>query len=124
MNRVELMGRLSKDPEIRVGKDKCTCATFSIAEKNVFNDSVDFFSIVAFGRVAELCEKYLHKGLQIIVCGRLQNKQWKNKEGHTMYGMDIIISELFFTDTKRVDELSENAEAKMEQADLGDELPF
>lgn len=108
MNKVILMGRLTRDPEIRyVQTDKSMAiASMSIAVDRRFKkeeDTVtaDFFNLRAFGKMAEFAGKYLKKGTKIVVSGRLQNDNYTNKDGIKVYSFQIIVEEIEFAESKK-----------------------
>ena len=107
MNKVILMGRLTRDPEIRYsnGDSSMAIARFSIAVDRRFKrqgDSAeaDFFNCTAFGRQAEFVEKYLHQGTKILVVGRIQNDNYTNREGQRVFSVQIIAEEIEFAESK------------------------
>ena len=88
MNKVFMMGRLTKDPEVRYNGDKAV-ARYSIAVDRRFKkDEADFFNCVSFGKQAEFVEKYLTKGTKVVLNGRLQNDTYTNKNGEKAYSMN------------------------------------
>lgn len=104
MNKCVLMGRLTRDPEIRVNNDK-TVARFSIAVDRRFKrdgdeQTADFINCVAFGKTAEFVEKYAHKGTKFIVEGRIQTGSYTNKDGVRVYTTDIVVEQLEFAESK------------------------
>lgn len=105
MNKVILMGRLAKDPEIRSTADGKTIASYSLAVNRSFkrdgDPDADFLNCVAFGKPAEFAEKYFKKGMQILVTGRIQTGSYTNKEGHKVYTTGIIIESQEFTERKQ-----------------------
>jgi len=107
MNKVILMGRLTRDPEIRYsgGDSSMAIARFSIAVDRRFKrqgDSADadFFNCTAFGRQAEFVEKYLHQGTKILLVGRIQNDNYTNREGQRVFSVQIIAEEIEFAESK------------------------
>ncbi|MCR4720564.1 MAG: single-stranded DNA-binding protein [Lachnospiraceae bacterium] len=104
MNKVILMGRLTRDPEVRYGDSQKAVARFGIAVDRRFakegDTSADFFNCTAFGKQAEFVEKYLKKGTKMLVTGRIQNDNYTNKEGQTVYSVQIIVDELEFAESK------------------------
>lgn len=105
MNKVIMMGRLTKDPEVRYGGSNNTAiARYSLAvDRKVKRDgqpTADFFNCTSFGKQAEFCEKYLRKGTKVVIEGELQNDNYQNKEGQTVYGMRIIVSGIEFAESK------------------------
>ena len=107
MNKVILMGRLTRDPEIRYGgqDNQMAIARFSLAVDRRFKragDSADadFFNCTAFGKQAEFVERYLKQGTKILLSGRVQNDNYTNKEGQKVYSVQIIAEELEFAESK------------------------
>ncbi|MCR5431149.1 MAG: single-stranded DNA-binding protein [Lachnospiraceae bacterium] len=104
MNKVILMGRLTRDPEVRYGDNQRAVGRFSIAVDRRFaregDTTTDFFNCTAFGKQAEFVEKYLKKGTKMLVTGRVQNDNYTNKEGQTVYSVQIIVEELEFAESK------------------------
>ncbi len=107
MNKVILMGRLTRDPEIRYsGSDNSLAiARYSIAVDRRFRRrddqaDADFFNCTAFGRTAEFVEKYLHQGSKILMSGRIQNDNYTNREGQKVYSVQIIAEEIEFAESK------------------------
>ena len=106
MNRVILMGRLTRDPEVRYsqGANNMAIARFSIAVDRRFKREgeadADFFNCTAFGKQAELVEKYLHKGVKILLEGRIQNDNYTNKDGQQVYSVRVMVDNLEFAESK------------------------
>ncbi|MCL1808896.1 MAG: single-stranded DNA-binding protein [Clostridiales bacterium] len=103
MNSVILIGRLTRDPEVRYTTDsQMAVATFTIAidriQKAGKEKQTDFPRITVFGKQAETCERYLAKGRQVCVQGRLQTGSYKNKEGATVYTTDVVADRVEFLD--------------------------
>ena len=106
MNKVILMGRLTRDPEVRYsqGASQTTVGRFSIAVDRRFKrdgePDADFFDCTAFGKQAEFVERYLHKGTKIVLSGRIQNNNYTNKDGQMVYGVRIMVDEIEFAESK------------------------
>lgn len=106
MNKAILMGRLTRDPEVRYsqGASQTSVARFSIAVDRRFKregePDADFFNCTAFGKQAEFVERYLHKGTKIVVCGRIQNDNYTNKEGQMVYSVRVMVDEIEFAESK------------------------
>ena len=107
MNKVILMGRLTKDPEVRYsqGEGAMAIARYSLAVDRRFNrnnddNNTDFINIVAFGKAGEFAEKYLHKGTKVLVTGRIQTGSYTNKEGQKVYTTDVVVEEQEFAESK------------------------
>ena len=126
MNKALLLGRLVKDPEIRSISDGKIMATFTLAVNRKYEkDVADFLPIIAFSKTAEFSEKWLKKGMQIIVAGRIQVRKWETKEGENRYSTEIIAEEVEFADSKKQEDKEEWKPAD-KQIDISDEseLPF
>ena len=107
MNKVILMGRLTRDPEVRYaqGENAMAIARFSLAvdrrrQNNADGQTADFINIVAFGRLGEFAEKYLHKGTKVALSGRIQTGSYTNKDGVKVYTTDIIADDIEFAESK------------------------
>ena len=106
MNKVILMGRLTRDPEVRYsqGASQTAVARFSVAVDRRFKrdgePDADFFNCTAFGKQAEFVEKYLHKGTKILLSGRIQNDNYTNKDGQMVYSVRVIVEEIEFAESK------------------------
>ena len=106
MNKVILMGRLTRDPEVRYsqGASQTAVARFSVAVDRRFKregePDADFFNCTAFNRQAEFVERYLHKGTKILLTGRIQNDNYTNREGQQVYSVRVIVEELEFAESK------------------------
>ena len=106
MNKVILMGNLTRDPEIRYsqGENSLAIARFSLAINRRFakqgDTEVDYFNCTAFGKQAEFIEKYFRKGSRMLVSGRVQNDNYTNKNGEKVYSVQIIAEEIEFAERK------------------------
>ncbi len=106
MNKVILIGRLTRDPEVRYGQggNQTAVARFSIAVDRRFKregePDADFFNCTAFGKQAEFVERYLHKGTKMVVVGRIQNDNYTNREGQQVYSVRVMVDELEFAESK------------------------
>ena len=106
MNKVIEIGRLVKDPDIRYSQGaNTTCiARYTLAVDRKFKQegqpNADFINCIAFGKLGELAEKYLHKGVKIAVTGRIQTGSYKNKDGNTVYTTDVVVEEQEFCESK------------------------
>lgn len=143
MNKVILLGRLTKAPEIRYSQTTNTkFALFTLAVNRRFakqgeEREADFINIVAYSKLADFSEKYLSQGTQVNVVGRLQNRSYEDKNGNTKYITEVIAEEIYFADSKKkADESilwqnnSNNAQATDSTShidglvDSADDLPF
>ena len=108
MNKVILMGRLTRDPEVRYtqGESSLCIANFSIAVDRRFNrnnqdgQTADFINCVAFGKLAEHVEKYYRKGLKTALTGRIQTRNYTNRDGQKVYVTEVVVEELEFAESK------------------------
>lgn len=106
MNKVILMGRLTRDPEMAYSQSAnvTAIARFSVAVDRKFKregePDADFFSCVAFGKQAEFIESYLHKGTKIVLSGRIQNDIYTNRERQTVHSVCIITEDIEFAESK------------------------
>jgi len=108
MNKVILMGRLTRDPEVRYsqsGDNQMAIARFNLAVDRRFKrdgdeQTADFISCTAFGRQGEFAEKYLHQGTKIVVEGRIQTGSYTNKEGQKVYTTDVVVENTEFAESK------------------------
>lgn len=129
MNKVILMGRLTRDPEISSSTSGTTFARFSIAVDRKFSregePDADFFNCSAFGKTAEFIERNIHKGTKILVSGRLQNNNYTNKEGQKIYDVRVVVEDVEFGESKKD---TNNAQTQDEFLSVPDgqdmELPF
>ncbi len=112
MNKVILMGRLTRDPEVRysAGENSTAVARYTLAVDRRFrrnNDgeqTADFIGCVAFGRSAEFAEKYFRQGLKVIVTGRIQTGSYTNKDGQRVYTTDVVVEDQEFAESKAASE--------------------
>lgn len=104
MNKVALIGRLTRDPEIRHNQDKLighfTLAVDRRYTRDGAEQTADFITCVAFGKTAEFLEKYVHKGTKLVVCGRIQTGSYTNKDGNKVYTTDVVAEECEFAESK------------------------
>ena len=105
MNKVILMGRLARDPEVRYGGANNTAvAKYSLAVPRKFkrdgDQECDFINCVAFGKLGEFAEKYLRKGIKIAIVGRIQTGSYTNKDGQKVYKTDVVVEEQEFAESK------------------------
>ena len=106
MNKVILMGRLTRDPEVRYTQTNNTLVcTFSLAVNRRFKQDgqpdADFINIVAWSKTGEFCSKYFKKGQQVGVIGRLQTRNYDDKDGKKVYVTEVIAEETYFADSRR-----------------------
>ena len=142
MNKVILMGRLTRDPEVRYsqGETSMAVARYTLAvdrkgKRDSDQQSADFISCVAFGKAGEWAEKWLRKGIKIAIIGRIQTGSYTNREGQKVYTTDIVIEEQEFAESKAAsDGNGQNQQRQQGQSSgdgfmnipdgIDDELPF
>ena len=136
MNKVIIIGRLTRDPEIKytTGENATATARFSLAVNRRFknkegNYDADFINCVAFGKTAEFIEKYFTKGMAIGITGRIQTGSYTNKEGQKVYTTDVVVEETEFVESKNKgtsDNVANNANSNsdFEETVSDDEMPF
>ena len=107
MNKVEVVGRLTRDPEVRysTGENATCIARFSVAVNRRFKNSdgnydADFINCIAFGKSGEFIEKYYKKGMAIGISGRIQTGSYTNKDGIKIYTTDVVVEESEFVESK------------------------
>ena len=110
MNKVILMGRLTRDPEVRYsqGENATAIARYTIAVDRRYKrdgePTADYIGCVAFGKLGEFAEKYLRKGTKVVVTGRIQTGSYTNKDGQKVYTTDVVVEENEFAESKRSDD--------------------
>ena len=116
MNKVELIGRLARDPEVRYtqGQEPVAVARYTLAVDRRQKDSsgnrqADFISCVAFGKGGEFAEKYLHKGMKIGITGRIQTGSYTKQDGTKVYTTDVVAEEQEFCESKAANDVAQNA---------------
>lgn len=141
MNKVILMGRLTKDPEVRYsqGNQQMAIANYTLAVDRRFKregePSADFIRCVSFGKTAEFAEKYFRKGTKIAIIGKIQTGSYTNREGNKVYTTDVIVEEQEFAESKNANSQNQTAPAPDPMADAegfmsipegfeDEELPF
>ena len=139
MNKVILMGRLTRDPEIRYsqGEQSTAVARYTIAVDRRFRrdgdqQTADFINCVAFGRQGEFAEKYLRKGTKIALTGRIQTGSYINRDRQKVYTTDVVVEEQEFAESKAAGQTAQQNPAPMAREDgfmeipdgLEEELPF
>ena len=104
MNKVIMIGRLTRDPEVSSSASGTAFARFSIAVDRRFKregePDADFFNCTSFGKQAEFVERYLKKGTKVVVSGRLQNNNYTNKDGQKVYDVRIMVEDIEFAESK------------------------
>ena len=136
MNKVILIGRVVRDAEIRYSQGaNTTCiARYTLAVDRKFKQegqpTADFINCIAFGKLGEFAEKYLHKGIKIAVTGRIQTGSYKNKDGNTVYTTDVVVENTEFCESKNSSGSSAEPQPKPDDSfmsipdGIDEELPF
>jgi single-strand DNA-binding protein len=142
MNKVILMGRLTRDPEVRYTQTNNTMVvTFSLAVNRRFTregdtQTADFINCTAWSKTGEFISKYFKKGQQVGVVGRIQTRSWDDANGQKRYSTDVVVEEAYFADSKRNGDAENFDNAFGDEADQtagdtsdfevssGDDLPF
>ena len=138
MNKVILMGRLTRDPDIRysTGESATAVARYTLAVDRRFRrdgeQTADFIGCVAFGRNAEFAEKYLHQGTKIVAVGRIQTGSYTNRDGQKVYTTDVVVEEQEFAESKNGSSSDNNQSAPASKStdfmnipdEVEEELPF
>jgi single-strand DNA-binding protein len=131
VNKTILLGRLTRDPDVRYtqAKEPMVIAKFSLAVnrkiKREGEPDADFFNVTAFGALGKFVEKYLKRGMQIVLTGRIQNDNYTNKNGEKVYSVQIIAEEIDFAESKKA---ADNQEASTDWQEIPEgienNLPF
>ena len=133
MNKVILIGRLTKDPEVKYLQDEnnTAMARYTLAVDRRYRKDgkveTDFISCVTFGKNAEFAEKYLKKGLKIAVSGRIQTGSYTDQEGNKIYVTNVVVEEHYFAEGKKVFEPEKKEDIDPDgfmNLPEGEELPF
>ncbi len=130
MNKVILIGRLTRDPDVRYsqGETATAVARYTLAVERRFkregDQTADFVSCVTFGKTAEFAEKYLRQGIKIAVSGRIQTGSYTNKEEQKVYTTDVVVEEQEFAESRKTEEAA-GKDGFMNIPDgIDEELPF
>ena len=117
LNKVMLIGNLGRDPEMRYTPSGRPVTTFTLATSRNWNSSdgekhteTEWFNVVAWGNLAEICKQYLTKGQQVYIEGRIQTRRWENKEGVKNVTIEIIASEMMILGDRKDINQSQNGE--------------
>jgi single-strand DNA-binding protein len=103
MNSVNIMGRLTRDPEVRYsqGENSIAVARYTLAINRMGKkDEADYINVIAFGKSGEFAEKYFKQGQQVAVTGRIQTGNYTNKEGQKIYTTEVVVENQFFASSK------------------------
>lgn len=126
MNKVILMGRLTRDPEVRysTGENSTAIANYTLAVDRRYKKdgeaTADFIRCIAFGHVAEFAEKYFKQGLKVVVTGRIQTGSYTNRDGQKVYTTDVVVEDQEFAESKAA---SESNARNAPHRDAGKDVP-
>ena len=128
LNKVMIIGRLGRDPEMRYTPSGRPVTTYSVATNRTWNTSdgerhteTEWFNIVAWGNLAEICKQYLTKGQQVYVEGRLQTRHWEDSDGKRHTSTEIVANEMIILSDRKEAFKNNEEEASAEEKD---EFPF
>ena len=135
LNKVQIIGHLGKDPEMRYTPSGKPVTTFSVAVSRTWNSAdgerhseTEWFNVVAWGNLAEICKQYLVKGQQVYVEGRRQPRRWDDKEGQMHTSVEIVANEMMMLGDRRDSNNNHGQEVDTVSSDGGsaseDEFPF
>lgn len=131
MNKVMLIGRLTRDPEIRYtsGENQTAIARYTLAVDRRYkrqgdDQTADFINCVAFGHPAEFAENYLHKGIKIAAVGRIQSGSYTNREGQKVYTTDVVVEEQEFAESKAAASLATAPDNNGAHTNIPDATPY
>jgi len=135
LNKVMVIGHLGRDPEMRYTPSGRPVTTFTVAVSRSWNTAdgerrteTEWFNIVAWGNLAEICKQYLHKGQQVYIEGRLQTRRWEDKEGQKHTSVEVVANEMMMLgdrrDSNNHSQESEQDDESSEPITDEDEFPF
>jgi single-strand DNA-binding protein len=135
LNKVMIIGHLGRDPEMRYTPSGRPVTTFSVAVSRSWNtvdgerhSETEWFNIVAWGNLAEICKQYLNKGQQVYIEGRLQTRKWDDKEGQKHTSVEVVANEMMMLGERRDSSTQPpDGESETDQSATGseeDEFPF
>lgn len=136
LNKVMVIGHLGRDPEMRYTPSGRPVTTFTVAVSRSWNTAdgerrseTEWFNIVAWGNLAEICKQYLHKGQQVYIEGRLQTRHWEDKEGQKRTNVEVVANEMMMLGDRR-DNSNKSSQESEQEDDFSepmadeDEFPF
>lgn len=129
LNKIVIMGRLTRDPELRRTQSGVSVTSFSLAVERDFKNpdgsrETDFIEVVAWRNTAEFASKYFSKGRMAVVEGRFQIRDWTDKEGNKRRSAEVLAESIYFGDSKRDDAPTENTAPTFEEIDDEGDIPF
>ncbi len=127
LNKVQIIGHLGRDPEMRYTPSGRPVTTFTVAVSRTWNtvdgerhNETEWFNIVAWGNLAEICKQYLNKGQQVYIEGRLQTRRWDDKEGVKHTSVEVVANEMMMLG-ERSDRREQNNQAQQTSESVSDE---
>ena len=127
MNKVVLMGRLTKEPEMRATQSNTAVCSFSLAVNRRFKQEgqpdADFINVVAWAKTAEFVSKYFTKGQQVAVIGRIQTRNYDDKDGKKVFVTEVVAEEVYFADSKK-EQSNATTSAGFMAVEGDNDLPF
>lgn len=135
VNKVIILGRIGRDPELRYSPEGKANASFSVATSETWKDKntgekqekVEWHNVVAFGKIAEIIGEYCGKGSQVYIDGHLNTRKWKDKGGNPRYTTQVVVEEIQFLSRKETTENTEQKPIVQKESDVpefDDEIPF
>lgn len=132
MNKIQLIGRLTKDPELRYTNNQKAYATYGLAVNRRFakegEQQADFLNIVAWGKTAEFCKNYFKKGQQIGLSGRVQTRNYEDNSGKRVYITEVIAEEVYFVGNNNTNnntnKTNNNEQEEIDFEQLAEEMQF
>lgn len=129
MNKVILMGRLTKDPDVRNTPDGKLFAKYTLAVDRKFSkedQKADFIQCVCWEKKAQFADQYLHKGTKVVVSGRIQTGKYTNKDGQTVYTTDVVVEDQEFAESKQkgAEEVKKDEFIPIDEMMQGGDLPW
>ena len=129
MNKVILMGRLTKDPDVRNTPDGKSVARYTLAVDRKFSkedQKADFIQCVCWEKKAQFADQYLRKGTKVVVSGRIQTGKYTNKDGKTVYTTDVVVEDQEFAESKQkgAEEVKKDEFIPIDEMAQGGDLPW
>jgi len=132
LNKVMIIGHLGRDPEMRYTPSGRPVTTFTVATSRSWNTAdgernteTEWFNVVAWGNLAEICKQYLNKGQQVYIEGRLQTRRWDDKEGNKHTSVEVVANEMMMLGDRRDSHAQTNEQESLDASSSNeDEFPF
>lgn len=124
LNKIVIMGRLTRDPELRQTQNQIPVASFTVAVDRDFGEETDFIDCVAWRKTAEFVSNYFFKGKMAVVAGRLQIRKWEDKDGNKRKSAEVVADNVYFGDSKKDSGTAEYSGFQEADDISDDDLPF